>query len=286
VRLFPVQIAFVGFLFVLTLTTKLHLSSCQYLTAITYTKNYACGAWVDGHLWSLSVEEQFYLLWPLALLLLPLRGIFTMGAILVALAAPSRAIEYHLGARNFVWLTSNADALMIGSMCAVLFMTHRNDFDRVLAWHPRAMRAVAVGLMFVPGALSHRLLFAKFTVMFGGTLEALCAAYLILSLVARRDGLAFRLLNLRAVAFIGVLSYSLYIWQEPFFAPLGTYGSAGDWILSFPLNLVLVTAASLLSFVIIEMPFAVLRRRLRRKSRCDAEDVKHPTQACPTAIAE
>ena len=66
-RLAPAQIAFVFALFLLTKVTSLELRACQYLTALTYTKNYWCGSWVDGHLWSLSVEEQFYLLWPFVL---------------------------------------------------------------------------------------------------------------------------------------------------------------------------------------------------------------------------
>ena len=46
------------------------LSAANIATALTYTSNYYhAGSWITGHLWSLSVEEQFYLLWPLALIL-------------------------------------------------------------------------------------------------------------------------------------------------------------------------------------------------------------------------
>src|SRR3954470_16220242 len=71
IRLVPVQIVFLAALLLLTLYGTLNINSCQFLTSLTYTKNYGCSSWIDGHLWSLSVEEQFYILWPFILLYLP-----------------------------------------------------------------------------------------------------------------------------------------------------------------------------------------------------------------------
>ena len=80
------------------------MTGCQFFTALTYTKNYGCGAWIDGHLWALSVEEQFYLLWPIVLIRAP-RRIAVIGAFgLIALSPVSRAAEYVLGGRSFFWL--------------------------------------------------------------------------------------------------------------------------------------------------------------------------------------
>src|SRR5262249_5138063 len=72
-RILPVYAAYVMALVVINQTTAVDLSPCEWATTLTFTKNFACGQWVDGHLWSLSVEEQFYLLWPFALECLPRR---------------------------------------------------------------------------------------------------------------------------------------------------------------------------------------------------------------------
>src|SRR5207244_2775994 len=66
-RIFPAAYVFMAIAIV---THWADLSRANILTALTYTLNYSPrGNHVLGHLWSLGVEEQFYLLWPLCLLL-------------------------------------------------------------------------------------------------------------------------------------------------------------------------------------------------------------------------
>jgi peptidoglycan/LPS O-acetylase OafA/YrhL len=65
-------------------------------------------------------------------------------------------------------------------------------------------------------------------------------------------------LNWRPIVFIGVLSYSLYVWQQLFL----NRGS-GAWINAFPQNLCLTVVTALASYYLLEKPFLKLRRRLR-----------------------
>ncbi len=87
-RIFP---AMYFFLLVVAVAAKLglvFLSPGDMFHAATYTMNYhSGGSWTLGHLWSLAVEEQFYLLWPLAFALFGLRGAM-LGAAGVVLFAP------------------------------------------------------------------------------------------------------------------------------------------------------------------------------------------------------
>jgi peptidoglycan/LPS O-acetylase OafA/YrhL len=68
-----------------------------------------------------------------------------------------------------------------------------------------------------------------------------------------------RVLNLRPLVFIGVLSYSLYLWQQPFLNR-----NADAFANAFPQNLAFAFLAALLSYLLIEKPLVGLRRRLER----------------------
>ena len=73
-----------------------------------------------------------------------------------------------------------------------------------------------------------------------------------------RSGLA-RLLNIPATVAVGTLSYSLYLWQQPF---VHLSGGTGVWQ-SFPLNVILAFLCAILSYTLIERPFLSLRNRHR-----------------------
>ena len=69
------------------------------------------------------------------------------------------------------------------------------------------------------------------------------------------------MLNTRPVIWIGLLSYSLYLWQQPF---LNRHSSS--WVAAFPANLLFVFSAAIVSYYILEQPFMKLRRRFRPTS--------------------
>lgn len=260
-RLAPVQLAYIALLFLLTQLTRLEVSACQFATALTYTKNYGCSAWIDAHLWSLSVEEQFYLLWPAVLVFLPRRGAFLAMAGLIVLAPLSRGFEYHLGHRIFTWLSSNADILMIGFAAALAY--HAGVLRRLMSFRPTAMRLAALALFATPPLLSAHLMLAALTVTVGPTLEAMAAAYLICSYIMVRRGAGYRLLNLPAVSFLGRMSYSLYVWQQLFFENPSGYGLSSALPLQFPFNVGFALLAGVASYRLIELPMTRLRARFR-----------------------
>lgn len=262
VRLFPVQFIFVLTLGILALTTGLRMSACQYVTALTYTKNYGCGGWIDGHLWSLAVEEQFYLLWPFLLLRLPRKFAVGLALMFILVSPASRAVQYLLGSRGaFTWLTSNSDALMIGCLLAMTSQGLRGSISR---WYPGVGRLLAVIVIITPTLLSSHLLLGALTVTIGPTAQAIAVAYLIASLTSERIGVSYHLLNLKSVRLVGVLSYSIYVWQQIFFSRPEVFGlDRAPWPLQYPFNLILALLTGVASYLLIEKPFSRLRHRLK-----------------------
>src|SRR5205814_2279158 len=140
-----------------------------------------------------------------------------------------------------------------------------------------------------------KLMLAKLTITIGPTLQAICATYLMASLVFYRKGISYHFVNIPAIAYIGILSYSLYVWQQLFL--LG-FPANSSWAFTFPINIVLIFAISAASYYLLEYPLLALRRRLhepvsqgrsldnRDESRC-ADEITNPTiiQASPSGLA-
>jgi peptidoglycan/LPS O-acetylase OafA/YrhL len=242
--------------------TALHVSACEYVTALTYTKNYGCGGSILAHLWSLSVEEQFYLLWPPILALAPSRYRRWIVLALLTLGPLSRALEYRMHEPHYFWLTSNMDVLMVGCAAALWRpAVPRQWFDGSVApW----LRTGALVLLLIPELLRAHLLLGWYTVMFGPLTQALATAYLICSLVGPGHGIMFKALNSRPVAFFGKASYSVYVWQQLFAFPPALYGFHSAILLTLPWNMVGAVGLGLSSYLLLERPLAGLRARLHR----------------------
>ena len=272
-RIFPAAYVF---MMVAILSRWSALSTANILTALTYTLNYYHrGNWVLGHLWSLGVEEQFYLLWPLSLLLFYRPRIGIVAAIIAA-GPPLRLL---------FWLTWGRaglehpfpvfmDALAMG--CALsLVEPALARFQRVFSsrW-----------FLFVPAAtalLPLVQLWNSRAYQFAGVSALhLGVALSIKHIITRR----YALLNLRPVMWMGAISYSLYLWQQPFL----DRGSSTPWT-AFPLNIVLAILLAAASYYLVEQPFLKLRERRTRKRHphlVRGEALAPPTSGKASAVAE
>ena len=260
-RIIPVQIAYLAVLALLSRTTEFHWSTCQFLTAITYTKNFGCQTWPDAHLWSLSVEEQFYLLWP-PLLVMAGRRSAVVAALTLIVLFPLLRVVFHVMHTPGVGGLVFYDNLMIGCVTAILAHCAPQALARLVSWHPTPLRASAVLGMVAINELQGHYLLGVLTVPFGFTMQALCAAYLVASYVFNRTGIGYMLLNARAVVYAGTLSYSLYVWQQLFFSRPQLFGFETSIALAFPFNLLLILVTAMVSYHLFELPLARLRSNL------------------------
>ena len=100
-----------------------------------------------------------------------------------------------------------------------------------------------------------------YDITLGRTVESAAIALCILAVVSSPRSAVARLLETRPMVVVGVLSYSLYLWQQPFLNPWGEL-----WICGWPQNLVLAATAAIASHLLIERPFLRLKDRLGHHS--------------------
>lgn len=257
-RIFP---ACWTFIIVIWLSSRLELITLRphdLTYAIAYLVNYKVDrSWYIGHLWSLSVEEQFYLLWPVALSVFgPYRSVWWSAALLVLGPASRILAWFFLRGTPYIDLEMFpmvADSLAAGCLLAVL--RARLELQPLYLWLFRPLPCVAIlGTVLT---INRYLGYTVVNVLGGTTMNVLLAILIHRSVYCQRSSWG-RFLESRPIVWVGLLSYSLYLWQQPFF----TRGSSA-WIASFPQNLFLSGSVALLSYFLIEKPLLRIRRCLR-----------------------
>lgn len=186
----------------------------EWYASLFFYRNYSEGHRVTDHLWSLSIEEHFYATWPLLLLLCARgrRALVAIPAIAIAVA-----VWRVLVVRGYVtipipgnlWFRTDIrfDALLWG---AALALVRRTDVGRarVAKWISRPVWLLAAAA-FVACAF-----IAQVDVL--ATILALSAPIVVVGTAVHPQWLVSRLLEARPLRWIGRLSYSLYLFQQPF----------------------------------------------------------------------
>ncbi len=201
------------------------------------------------HTWSLAVEEQFYIVWPILLALLHRRARALILPVTAVIALVSFALSVWWTAREtahaFYLPHTRGWELLIGALLALRPVTIRAAWLRELA--------SAAGLLLI---LASVVLFDEATA-FPGPMALVPCAGTALCLAANRGGdtVGARLLSLRPMTFIGLISYSLYLWHWPFLA-LAHYRLMEPPPIPLALALVgLAGVAATLSWRFVERPF-------------------------------
>jgi peptidoglycan/LPS O-acetylase OafA/YrhL len=276
-RIIPAAYALLLCLAIANLFHLVDIPWLDYLRSITYTVNYGpVPEWRVGHLWSLSVEEQFYLIWPFLLFFLPVRfcSYIAVGFILV-----SAVLRYHLAAQTLddFWRQEYQFQYAGTAMAFGCLLAIDQKWLQARSWFRALCTSPLTAPLTLVAMLANTLLLRT-----SGAAGQCCADIItnlcIVLLVAKFSfspvGPGARFLNFKPIAFIGTISYSLYLWQQIFSLPGGQ-----AWIFRFPVNLLLIFLCALSSYYLIEKPSLRIREALRPENA-------NPQQGTNTAPAQ
>jgi peptidoglycan/LPS O-acetylase OafA/YrhL len=172
----------------------------------------------------------------------------------VMFAAPiARLTFWHYGLRDIdEYFPAVADSIAAGCLLACYYP----EIQRKMAWATRPVPFIALAILAL--ATPFLLFRVRLGILFGGV-APLIIALCIFAAIERRDWI----LNNRFTAIGGALSYSLYLWQQPFLNR-----NSAHWWTAFPVNIGLALLCAVASYGLVEKPF--LRLSHKPKARVPA----------------
>ena len=235
------------------------LSKRDIWNALTYTMDYVKpDTWTLAHLWSLSVEEQFYLLWPVVLLFAGLKRAPKVVFWVIVLSPILRlvcwydAVSEELIVRRFELV---ADGLAFGCLLTL----EQERFRNLNLWKrvtPNKVVLLGGAVIVVCSGIVR--FYPRFEII-GDSLIGLAAMLLIASISFFPFEKSTLFLSSRQLVWLGRISYSLYLWQQLFLLP--TPGRSSLFV-PFPANVVCAIAAACASYYFIESPLRELGKKL------------------------
>lgn len=277
-RIFPAFYVYWGLLTTLMILRHAAINWPQAWASFFYVGNYYQG--LNGypssgysHTWSLGIEEQFYLLWPITFLWCPARWRVRLCAGVIGAIWIYR-IALHLSGVNEAYIytafETRVDHLLVGCALALALRDPAWDglWPHLTTRVARFATVAALGLSLV-AAYRFGIPYRNTT---GFLVDPVLLAILFVQLFAFDDWTT-RWLEARPLVFLGTISYSTYLYQQVMMYPIATALRTRQVpeALTFIACALALYAAATLSYLLVERP--VLRRRARREKARQVQPV-------------
>jgi peptidoglycan/LPS O-acetylase OafA/YrhL len=272
-RIFPAAWTYLALISVFALTGFIVVAPGELMSCLLFWRNYnESFGWYTGQFWSLIIEEHYYLLWPAIFAALSPRracmaallSAFTVGVWrnwsaaqgLIISALPNSIPEHRTDTR--------LDSLLWACVVAISFPLISRTLLKIrlgyLSPFVFGVLLVLAGILKAGGAVT----------MGQSILRPILIPLMIVSTVVFPQGWIGRFLETAPLRFVGKISYSLYLWQQPFFildsATAGTLKAWQYW----PFAPLAVFACAAASYHFIERPLirlgAIFQQKLRAKT--------------------
>lgn len=262
-RIFPVFYLYLVVIAILNYSLNLGLISDHFLGPLLYVNNFSFfqRTWLTGHSWSLAVEEQFYIIWPFTFVFL--RKTLWMFCLILILSAPvMKVVWYYFPDYQEILLKpfiDSADSIFSGALLAIL--SFKGFFNsKQMIWKINGLSFVAILTIIFSMYCVHRGYLGFIFYANTNTICNICICFLILKTVIVTKSWFYSVLNHRLMLKLGVISYSLYIWQQLFIIPTGSYDNYNS-IFVFPINIIGALTAALISYYFFEKHILKLKAK-------------------------
>jgi peptidoglycan/LPS O-acetylase OafA/YrhL len=268
-RIWPLYYLFIGLVLFVPFMDRDHAFSLRYVVPFLFLMGnwsyvlFGVKGFVAVPLWSVSVEEQFYLLWPPVVARLSRRQIIATSLLMICLANAVRVVALSMHQNTMqLWMNSFAhfDSISSGILVATLRHTHK----KALSINYGLRIVLTIAAMGSLGVVAHFAeqqgnVFFPTATLIGGCMVPLACTAILISFV----DLPFRSVVLQ---YLGKISYGLYVFHltalllvDRFFQGKG-YGAAHA-VTRILLILAVTIAMSAISYKVVETPFLNLKKR-------------------------
>jgi peptidoglycan/LPS O-acetylase OafA/YrhL len=273
-RIFPAFYAYLAFAVTIEIVRGRSVPLTEFYSAAFYLQNYFAAiahppASFVSHTWSLAIEEQFYLIWPVVfamaalsrrlvpalLMCIPLIWVYRAG---LHASGVGQAYIYHA-------FDARLDHLMIGCLAALAL--HRQLWGEM--WRRLCANAYVplITILLLAASSLMDLRSTSYRNVLGFTVEPILMAVLLVQLVMFHGHRLWRWVNAAPVRFVGRLSYSLYLYQQITLSVPDRWFGPEPTLIKFIAAVGVTFAFACGSYYLIERPFLQLRHRLAGRRR-------------------